>query len=139
MSLWAQGRNCLGSKMCQDPVSASTPTRDGAPSPGGCRAQFEHSSFLASCFLHVHGEVKSCCFFLEVWEMSIGMDSPRKILGFEMHLGRVLKKTAGKGKERRAEPSHCSPHGCTSSPCGNSYLQITHPVGPFLVISQKPY
>jgi len=29
--------------------------------------------------------------------------------------------------------------GCTSSPCGSSYVQITHPVGLFLVISQKPY
>lgn len=53
----------------------------------------------------------------------------------------------GDAEERGEERGEGSPTalgvllslGCTSSPCGSSYVQITHPVGLFLVISQKPY
>lgn len=42
---------------------------------------------------------------------------PRKILVFEMQLGRALKKAAEKGKERREEPSHYSPHALLTGLC----------------------
>lgn len=60
-----------------------------------------------------------------------------------MQAWEALKKAAEKGGEGGESPptalSVLLAPGCTSSPCGSSYVQITHPAGLFLVISQKPY
>lgn len=52
-----RGRSGLLRETCQNPVSASAPTRDGAPGPGGRRAGFVlgGGSFLGSWFRRVRG------------------------------------------------------------------------------------
>lgn len=100
VSLWAWGRSGLGSEMCQGLSVPLLLMEMGLPvllSTG--KVLCWRSSLLRSQFLCVHGEIKSLSFFLVVQEMSTRMGCSRKILVFEMQLGRVLKTAAEKGKE----------------------------------------